>query len=93
MERKRLADHAVETFSLDIPLLSVLGSRTNILAGVLDAGEQQLGIDLRSTWALTIVRRSVEPLVIGLCLTGWLATSLTVVGLKNRVWSSVWEFP
>ena len=41
--------------------------------------EAQLGIDLRSTWALTVVRRSLEPLLIGLCLVGWLSTSLTVV--------------
>ena len=52
-------------FPLDIGVLSVLGSRTNILASILDAAERQLGIDLRSTWALTVVRRSLEPLVIG----------------------------
>ena len=54
-----------EGFPLDLGVLSVLGSRPNILASVLDAMER-LGIDLRSTWALTVVRRSAEPLVIGL---------------------------
>jgi regulator of protease activity HflC (stomatin/prohibitin superfamily) len=72
------------TFPLDLTILTVLGNRANIVASVLDAGEQQLGIDLRSTWALTIVRNSVEPLIIGLCLTGWLSTSLTVVGLEEQ---------
>ena len=67
----------------------MLGSRPNILASVLDSAERQLGIDLRSTWALTVVRRSLEPLVIGLCLVGWLSTSLTVVGLRSRVSSNV----
>jgi regulator of protease activity HflC (stomatin/prohibitin superfamily) len=47
---------------------------------VLDAMERQLGIDLRSTWALTVVRRSIEPLVIGLATLAWLSTSMTVVG-------------
>ncbi|HTU02617.1 MAG TPA: SPFH domain-containing protein, partial [Candidatus Sulfotelmatobacter sp.] len=72
------------TFPLDLGVLSLLGSRTNVLASVLDAAERQLGIDLRSTWALTVVRRSVEPLVIGLCLLGWLLTSLTVVGVEQQ---------
>jgi regulator of protease activity HflC (stomatin/prohibitin superfamily) len=82
--RKGEVVQAVSTFPLDLTLLSVLGSRANVVASVLDAGEQQLGIDLRSTWALTVVRRSVEPLVIGLCLTGWLSTSLTVVGVEEQ---------
>jgi regulator of protease activity HflC (stomatin/prohibitin superfamily) len=73
-----------KTFPQDSALLSVLGSRPNILASVLDAAEQQLGIDLRSTWALTIVRRTLEPLLICLCLAGWLSTSLTVVGVDEQ---------
>ena len=75
---------ALETFPLDLGVLSALGNRTNVLASVLDAGERQLGIDLRSTWALTVVRRSLEPLVIGLCFVGWLSTSLTVVGVDEQ---------
>ena len=71
-------------FPLDLGLLSALGSRPNILASVLDTGERQLGIDLRSTWALTVVRRSIEPLLIGLCLLAWLSTSLTVVGVQEQ---------
>jgi regulator of protease activity HflC (stomatin/prohibitin superfamily) len=71
-------------FPLDLTVLSVLGTRTNLVASVLDSAEAQLGIDLRSTWALTVVRRSLEPLVIGLCLLAWLSTSLTVVGLDEQ---------
>jgi regulator of protease activity HflC (stomatin/prohibitin superfamily) len=77
-------DASRDAFALDIDVLSVLGRRPNILASVLDAAEQQLGIDLRSTWALTIVRTSLEPLVICLCLAGWLSTSLTVVGMEEQ---------
>jgi membrane protease subunit HflK len=72
------------SFTLDIGVLSVLGSRPNILGSALDSAEAQLGIDLRSTWALTVVRRSVEPLVIALCLMGWFSTSLTVVGVDEE---------
>jgi regulator of protease activity HflC (stomatin/prohibitin superfamily) len=43
-----------------------------------------LGIDLRSTWALTVVRRTLEPLLIGLFLLGWLSTSLTVIGVQEQ---------
>jgi regulator of protease activity HflC (stomatin/prohibitin superfamily) len=68
----------------DIGILSVLGSRPNILASVLDAAERQLGIDLRSTWALTVVRRGLEPLVIALFLVAWLSTSLTVIGIEQQ---------
>jgi regulator of protease activity HflC (stomatin/prohibitin superfamily) len=75
---------AEDAFPLDFTVLSVLGARPNLLASVLDSAEAQLGIDLRSTWALTVVRRSVEPLVIGLCFLGWLSTSLTVVGVEEQ---------
>jgi regulator of protease activity HflC (stomatin/prohibitin superfamily) len=77
--RRSPADFS-DGFPLDLGVLSVLGSRPTILASVLDAMERQLGIDLRSTWALTVVRRSAEPLVIGLIALAWLSTSLTVVG-------------
>jgi len=75
---------AVKAFPLDLGVLSVLGSRTNVLGSILDTAEQQLGIDLRSTWALTVVRQGLEPLVMGLLLVGWLSTSLTVVGLQEQ---------
>jgi regulator of protease activity HflC (stomatin/prohibitin superfamily) len=71
-------------FPLELGVLSVLGSRNNILASILDSAERQLGIDLRSTWALAVVRRSLEPLLLGLCLIGWLSTALTVVGIEEQ---------
>jgi regulator of protease activity HflC (stomatin/prohibitin superfamily) len=67
-----------------IPVLRLLGSRTNAVASVLDVAQSQLGIDLRSTWAFTVVRRGVEPLAIGLCLVGWLTTSLTVINAAEE---------
>ena len=73
-----------KVWRLEMGVLSMLGSRPNILASILDAAERQLGIDLRSTWALMVVRRSLEPLMVGLCLLAWLTTSLTVVGLEEQ---------
>ena len=78
------SEEDIETFPLDLGVLSALGSRTNILASILDAGERQLGIDLRSTWALTVVRQGIEPLAIALCFLAWLSTSLTVVGVQDQ---------
>jgi regulator of protease activity HflC (stomatin/prohibitin superfamily) len=71
-------------FPMHLGILSALGSRANILGSILDSAERQLGIDLRSTWALTVVRQTLEPLLIGLCLLGWLSTSLTVVGVDEQ---------
>jgi len=73
-----------ESFPLRLDVLSILGSRPNLLVSITDAMEQQLGIDLRSTWAFTVIRRGLEPLVIGLCVMGWLSTSLTVVGVEEQ---------
>ena len=82
--RRPAPDQVDHAFPVDIGIVSLLGRRLNVAAGVLDAAEERLGIDLRSTWALTLLRRSVEPLLIGLCLAGWLSTSLTVVGLDEQ---------
>ena len=80
----RSEDSGAESCLPDMGVLSLLGSRTNIAASVLDAAQRQLGIDLRSTWALTVVRRSAEPLLIGLLLLAWLSTSLTVVRVDEQ---------
>jgi regulator of protease activity HflC (stomatin/prohibitin superfamily) len=80
----KVSNVGVVVFPIDLGILSTLGSRPNILASLLDSAERQLGIDLRSTWALTVVRQTLEPLLIGLCLLGWLATSLTVVGAEEQ---------
>lgn len=77
-------DASSPVFPLNIGVLSVAGSRTNIFASILDSAQQRLGIDLRSTWALSVIRGSLEPLVLGLCLVAWLSTSLSVVGLEEQ---------
>ena len=69
---------------LNFAVLAIFGRRANIFASALDAAEQQLGIDLRSTWALLLVRRALEPLILCLCVLGWLSTTLTVVGVEDE---------
>jgi regulator of protease activity HflC (stomatin/prohibitin superfamily) len=77
-------DEPSKVFPLDLGMLSLLGSRTNILASILDTGERQLGIDLRSTWAVEVVRRSIVPIILGLIFVAWLSTMLTVVGVEEQ---------
>jgi regulator of protease activity HflC (stomatin/prohibitin superfamily)/F0F1-type ATP synthase assembly protein I len=77
-------DRARPTFPLELGVLGVFGARPNIIASILDAGERQLGIDLRSTWALTVLRRSVLPLALGLAALGWLSTTISIVHSDER---------
>jgi regulator of protease activity HflC (stomatin/prohibitin superfamily) len=71
-------------FPVELRVFALLGTRVNPLASVLDAAQRQLGIDLRSTWALTVVKRSAEPLLVGLLAIGWLSSAVTVVGLEEQ---------
>ncbi|HVV82181.1 MAG TPA: protease modulator HflK [Kofleriaceae bacterium] len=69
-----------DVFVNEVAVLDLLGSRANVIASILDGAQRQLGIDLRSTWALTVVRRYVQPLALGLAVLGWLSTGITIVG-------------
>ena len=71
-------------FPTDLSVFSALGSRANPLASLRDAAQRQLGIDLRSTWALDVVRRSTEPLLVALFAIGWLSTAVTVIGVEEQ---------
>ena len=82
--RARSRTNAGAAYPINVGVISALGARANIGAALLDAGERQLGIDLRSTWALTVVRRSIEPLAIGLLFVAWLSTAFTVVGVQEQ---------
>ena len=64
--------------------LEVFGGRPNLFASVLDSMQSRLHIDLRSTWAIRLVRQSLEPLVLGLVVIGWLTTAFTVVGVSDQ---------
>lgn len=83
----------VERFPVDVGVLATLGHRANILGSLLDAGERQLGIDLRSTWALTVVRRGIGPMVVALCGVGWLSTAVTIVQPEEQGLVEHWGVP
>ena len=83
MRSSRPSRAAADVFDLDLDVLAVLGSRPNALASLLDALDRQLGIDLRSTWALDVLRRSAVPLGLGFVAVTWLSTSFSVVGLDE----------
>jgi regulator of protease activity HflC (stomatin/prohibitin superfamily) len=71
-------------FPTALPVFSLLGSRANPLASVLDVAQRELGIDLRTSWALTVVRKSAVPLAAGLLGIGWLVSAITVVGVEEQ---------
>ncbi len=71
-------------FPADLRIIAALGRRANLFSSLLDTAQQELGIDLRSTWALTVVRRFAQPLVLGLCVLGWLSTGVTIIN-SNEV--------
>jgi regulator of protease activity HflC (stomatin/prohibitin superfamily) len=81
--RKRI-DRDHPAFPLELGVLAVFGARPNMIGSMLDAGERRLGIDLRSTWALTVVRRSILPLALGLAALGWLSTTISIVHSDER---------
>jgi membrane protease subunit HflK len=81
-------------FPVDLRIVIALGRRANLFASLLDTAQQELGIDLRSTWALAVVRRFAQPLLLGLCVLGWLSTGVTIinaneVGLVERFGASI----
>lgn len=69
---------------LDLGVFRLLGSRNNPLSSLLDVADRELGIDLRSSWALVVVRRSIEPLALTLAVGWWLSTGLTVVTVQEQ---------
>ena len=54
------------------------------LHGLAELAEQRLGLSLRSTWAITFVRRSARVLLVSLIGLVWLSTTLAVVGPQEQ---------
>lgn len=78
----------------DTRLINSLFYRSNPATSVLNCLERQFAVDLRSTWAFVVARRSVLPMAIGLTFLGWLSTSIvtigaTEVGIQERFGSPV----
>lgn len=51
----------------------------------LNAGvQQQFGIDLSRSWAMAFLLRASLPMILGLCVLGWLLSGLTALGINQR---------
>lgn len=79
-------------------VLQLVASRMNPVSSLFAVLAEGFGIDLRGTWALGYIRRSLLPLAVGLVVLGWLSTSivtvpLTSVGLLERFGDLVSEEP
>ncbi|MEO1304764.1 MAG: SPFH domain-containing protein [Pseudomonadota bacterium] len=69
--------------------MRVLFSRLNPVQSAFERLEGTFGIDIRSTWALTFIKRRAMPIAVSLSIFGWLSTSLVVIdtfqaGLHER---------
>jgi regulator of protease activity HflC (stomatin/prohibitin superfamily) len=86
--RMDLAGWATDTqaaFPLtELASVYALAHRANPISSVLDTLDSFLGVDLRGSWALRVVRRGAEPLAVAALFVGWLATSLTQVKLYEE---------
>ena len=67
----------------DPPVLRWVFQRWNPLTSLGEAVQSNLGVDLRTTWAIQFLRAAVEPMVVGVALLGWLCTSLVRVGPRG----------
>jgi regulator of protease activity HflC (stomatin/prohibitin superfamily) len=88
--KKAPDQHLTQLPAASVGLLVLLFGHANPVRSVLDGLEQRVGVDLKSTWALQVFRRSLEPLAIGLVLAGWLSTCLQPVdthevGVRERL--------
>jgi regulator of protease activity HflC (stomatin/prohibitin superfamily) len=75
------AEVHVPTWSV---VLAVLVPGRNPLAVLSEAAERRLGLTLRSTWALTVLRRGLGPAVLAAALVVWGATALVVIGPEEQ---------
>ena len=54
-------------------------SEPNPIRSVFAVLDNTLGIDIRSSWALSFVRRAIEPAIVAVLVLGWLTTGLVMV--------------
>jgi regulator of protease activity HflC (stomatin/prohibitin superfamily) len=75
------ADVHVPTRSV---VLGALVPGRNPLAALAETAERRLGLTLRSTWALTVLRRGLGPAALAAVLVVWGATALVVIGPEEQ---------
>ncbi|MEM9387984.1 MAG: SPFH domain-containing protein [Pseudomonadota bacterium] len=80
----------------DVRGIPLLFGRLNPVRSLFAAIERATAVDVRSTWALTCIRRLFAPLAVALALVLWLSSSLVTVGVlqsgvRERFGASVLE--
>ena len=65
-------------------LLRLFFSSLNPVSSLFDTLENLSGIDIKGTWAIQVLRRSLEPLAVVLLGLGWLSTGLTMVDVHEQ---------
>lgn len=60
-------------------LLSLFFSHANPIHSFFETLQRQLGLDFRSSWALLVLRRSFEPILLFSLMLGWLSTAFVTV--------------
>lgn len=68
----------------DLFLLRLVASRFSPIGSLFGVLADVFGIDLKGTWALGFIRRSLVPLALGLLFLGWLGSSLVVVNVDEQ---------
>ncbi len=63
----------------DLFFLRLVAARWNPISSLFATLTEAFGIDLRGTWSLRFIQRSLPPLALGLACLAWIGSSLTVV--------------
>lgn len=66
------------------PILEALSGRAQGLGSTLQALEDLLGVKLREVWIVRYLRQTIELIVIGTVILGWLSTCFTEVPAGSR---------
>ncbi len=76
-------DRPTQPAGIDLVPLALFFSGPNPVTSVFDALESFFGIDLKGTWALRYVRRSMEPLAALMLLAAWASTGVLTVAATD----------
>lgn len=77
--RTLIQDTGYASLLTDVRVVNLFFSTRNPLNSVLFHADRGFGVDIRSTWALAVARRTVVPCVGILVVGTWLATALVAV--------------
>jgi len=71
-------------FGADLQISRFLGSSFNPFQSLFIAVERTFGVDVRSSWALTFLRRTSAPVVCGLAVVAWMLSAVVMVDASQR---------